>query len=377
MKASEFKKIASAIGLFANVRETAKPPESLIGVQVHGGVAKLIAGRGLEKFGQGVIVTLDGEYTGKYSYTVQARPFLQAAKVITAKQEIEIDVAEKGVTISTSDGGKIFLKAEGELREAGFPKKPRLFVVRSQVTGAQFAQLAKVFDTVHGDFDIEAPSLEQVDGVTHLVAVQPSGRAMYAHLEVPGELLEPESNGYSAAAYAAFWQAMKPLEDDGVIEWGEDGLLAVSGRVELYSTPYKVAAYDAKTRSSEPPRNPDPWPIMSLKGEPSVGFTIDKKTLIEIVRGVMPFDEHGRVVLEVKKGELKATAFGAEGGMTVPVDTLNEGHRACNAEYLLKLLRAIEGKSVTIGWAQQPAMILGTPEMVGWTILLAPVALNA
>jgi hypothetical protein len=63
--------------------------------------------------------------------------------------------------------------------------------------------------------------------------------------------------------------------------------------------------------------------------------------------------------------------------MTVPVDTLNEGHRACNAEYLLKLLRAIEGKSVTIGWAQQPAMILGTPEMVGWTILLAPVALNA
>jgi DNA polymerase III sliding clamp (beta) subunit (PCNA family) len=140
-------------------------------------------------------------------------------------------------------------------------------------------------------------------------------------------------------------------------------------------TSYKVSAYDSKTRTSEPPRHPDPWPIMSLAYEPSVTFTMEKKPLIEAVKGVMPFDEHNRVTLAVKPGGIEASAFGHEKGMFVPAETKNEGHRSVNADYLLRLLRAIDGKSVTIGWAQQPAMIISSPEMSGWTILLAPVAM--
>jgi len=372
MKASEYKQVAQVLGLFANVRESAEPPESLIGVQVSDGVAKLIAGKGLARFGQGVVVTLDGAFSGKHAYTISARPFLQAAKVIGGKQEVEFDISDKGLTIVTSEGGKVFLKVEGDLREAGFPKKPREFKVESRIPAEAFTQLAKVFDTVHADYEIEAPSMEQVGNVSHFVVVQPAGRAMYGHFEAQGS----GPDGYFASVYPQFWRSMRHLDAEGLIKWGEDGALAVSGPYELYSTPYRVSKYDSRTRRSEEPRNPDPWPIMSLSGAPSVSFTIDKKPLVEAVKGVMPHDEHGRVVLTVKEGYLNVAAFGQEGGMTVPAETLHDGNRACNAEYLLKLLRAIDGKSVTIGWAQQPAMILSAPEMKGWTILLAPIALN-
>lgn len=374
MKASEFKELVQVLNLFANVRETAKPPESLIGVQVNGGVAKLIAGSGPA----GTVVTLEGETPGKFAYTVDARPFLQSAKVISGKQEVTLEVTEQGLTIVTSEGGRVTLKAEGRLLDAGFPKKPKMFVVRSHVRGAAFKQLAKVFDTIHGDYEIEAPSLEQVEGTSHFVCIEPvkEKRAMYAHFETTGEDLEPDAKmGYAVAGYPAFWRSLKHLEADGLIEWGEDGVMALSGPYAIYSTPYRVSPYDPKTRRSEPPRNPAPWPIMALKGEPSVLLTIEKKPLIEAIKGVTPYDEHNRVTLSVRAGGVEVSAFGQEKGMFVPADTKNEGHRSVNSDYLLKLLRAMDGKSVTIGWAQQPAMILSAPEMEGWTILLAPVAM--
>jgi hypothetical protein len=196
---------------------------------------------------------------------------------------------------------------------------------------------------------------------------------MYAHYETTGT----GEDGYHAAAYSVFWRSLKHFSDDGVIEWGEDGVLARSGVCELYVTPYRVAKYDPKRKASEPPRNPAPWPIMSLRGDPSVSFTVDKKQLIEAVKGVMPYDEHARVTLTVNDGFVNVAAFGVEGGMTVPAQTLHEGNRACNSEYLLRLMRSMDGKMITIGWAQQPAMILSAPEMQGFTILLAPVALNS
>lgn len=374
MKASEFKELVSVLSLFANVRETAKPPENQIGVQVSNGVAKLIAGSGPA----GTVITLEGETPGKFSYTVEARPFLQSAKVITGKQEVSLDISEKGITISTSDGGRVFLKAEGRLLDAGYAKKPKTFVVRSHVRASAFKQLANVFDAIHGDSDIEAPSLEQVEGTSHFVCVEPpkEKRAMYAHFETTGEDLEPEAKmGYAVAGYPVFWRSLKPFKADGLIEWGEDGVAAVSGPYELYVTPYRVSPYNPKTRKSEPPRNPAPWPIMAMQGKPSVSLTMDKKPLVEAIKGVMPYDEHNRVTLAVRPGGVEVSAFGQEKGMFVPADTLNEGHRSVNAEYLLRLLRAMDGKSITIGWAQQPAMILSAPEMENWTILLAPVAM--
>lgn len=372
MKASEFKEIVQVLSLFANIRETAKPPESQIGVQVNNGVAKLIAGSGPA----GTVVTLDGETPGKFSYTVEARPFLQSAKVITGKQEVTLDINEKGVTISTSEGGRVFLKAEGRLLEAGYAKKPKVAVVRTALPGPAFKQLAKVVDAINDDFEVDPPGLEQIEDKTHVVIVQPlKSRAMYARFEAVGERLEPEIDGYHVAAYALFWRAMKHFTADGLIEWGEDGLLAISGPYELYATSYRVSEYDPQTRRSEPPRHPDAWPIMSLAYEASVLLTMEKKPLVEAIKGVMPFDEHNRVTLSVGPSGVEVSAFGQEKGMLVPADTKNEGHRSVNADYLLKLLRAMDGKSVTIGWAQQPAMILSAPEMVGWTILLAPVAM--
>jgi hypothetical protein len=369
MKASEFRQIASVLGLFATVRETAEPPANLIGVQVSEGVAKLIAGQGPA----GVVVTLDGEHPGKFAYTVSARPFLQASKVITGKQTVEIAVKPDGLHLTTSEGGKVFLGVEGHLSEAGFPKKPKSFTVESTVQAAQLNQLAKMFDAIHEDFEIEAPSMEQVGDVSHFVCVQPikDKRAMYAHLAVKG--VGPDSH---ASTHPVFWRSLKHMDADGLIRWGQDGALAVSGPYELYGLPYRVSPYDKATRRSEAPRFPEPWPIMALAGEPSVSLVADKKALIEVLKGVMPLDEHGRVTVSVSEGLINVAAFGTEGGMTIPAETLNEGHRACDAALLLKLLRAMDGKKVKIGWAQQPPMILSNDDMPGWVILLAPVALS-
>lgn len=372
MKASEFKRITTALALFASSRETAEAPESLIGVQVSNGVAKLIAGKGPA----GVVVTLVGDTPGKFAYTVSARPLLQAAKVITAKQEVEIKVTESHAEITTSDGGSVHLARDGSLSEAGFPRKPKEFVVESQVRGEQFGQLASVFDAIHGDYEIEAPSLQQIGDESHFVCVTPvkDKRALYGHLTVAGK----GENEYFAAAYPVFWRSLKALDADGVIRWGNEGVMAVSGAVELYTTPYRVSPYDPKTRRSETPRPPEPWPIMALAGAPSVGLTVDKKAMIEAVKGVMPNDEHGRIVVEVKPdGLVNLSAFGTDKGIQIPGQTVHKGHRACDSALLLKALRAIDGKTATIGWAQQPAMIISAPEMAGWTILLAPVALSA
>lgn len=372
MKASEYKELAQASGVFASPREGAMPPESLIGVQVGRGKAKFISGSGPAV----MIASLPGEYAGRFSYTIEARPFLQAAKVVTGKQEVTIDIEPEGVTISTSDGGRVFLRAGGLLSEAGFAKKPKAFVVRSSINASAFSQLAKVFDVVHGDIEIEAPSLEQVDEASHLVAVQPGSRAMYVHFETLGEMLEPEIRGYNAAAYPSFWRSLKHFNAAGLIDWGEEGVLASSGQYELYATPYRVARYDPETRTSESPRAPDPWPILALAAKPTVSFTVEKKPLMEAIKGVMPRDEHGRVTLAVRSGALEVVAWGEESGIRMPVESLNEGHRAASSGYLLKLLRAMDGKSVTIGWSQQPPLVLASPEMEGFTILLAPVALS-
>jgi hypothetical protein len=369
MKASEFKSIATAIGVFASARETAKAPESLIGVQSRNGVVKLIAG----SKHAGTTVVLSSETEGNFGYTIEARPFLQASKAITGKQEVELLVMPEGLTIKASQGGKIELKPTGlSLKEAGFPRKATNPSVVASIYAEKFQQLAKVFDAVHGDREIEAPSLEMLNGEAVFVCLSSGNRAMYAMFRVPAE----GPKGYYAAAYPDFWRALKIMKDNGAIRFGEDGVLATDGTREVFVTPYRVAKYDPNTRTSEEPRNPEPWPVLVVGKDPTVRAQLDKKALIETVKGALPGDEHNRVTINVDAGTVEVRAFGAESGMTLPADTVAHGTRSVNADYLLKLLRAIDGKAVTLAWGQSPAVIISSPEMDGFTILLAPVALS-
>lgn len=362
MKVSEFRDICDALARFASVRETAKPPESLIGVQVSKGELRLIAGSDVA----GMVVMV-GPAEGEFGYTIQARPFLQSAKALTAKDTVDIIADTDRLTVKASGGGSVKFNRVGKLLDAGFPRKPKDPQASVHVDVGQFEQISQLFTVISAK--VEVPTIQRVGDTAYISAVAPGDRPRYASLRLDG-CEGPE--GYSASGYLDFWEALKALEHSGTLKWGRGGVSAISGPYECYSAPYLVSKYDPKTKTAEPAREPDGWPILEAKS-PTISFTLDKKTLIALVKGQSPHDEHNRITLEVDNGSVEVRPYGSEEGQSVPASTQGSGVRSVNAEYLLGLLNKIDSKEITVGWGGQPALSLTAKGYERWTILLAPV----
>ena len=374
MKVSEYRKVVDALGRFATTRETARGPESLIGVQCSVLQIKLIAGSSVA----GVVVQLPSEDCDTttdgplhFSYTVDARALLQSAKILPAKETIRFKIDRNMLSVIVSGGGKLELKATDTLlNQAGFHKKPKVFTAKAFVYGESFARIARIFSEISEK--VEVPSI-QIDGkYAYAVAVSSGKRARYANIRLEGD----GPDGYSASGYLDFWESLKSLTADGEVGFGRNGILAVSGNIECYSAPYLTSRYDPETKISHEPKEPPAWPILGTKNM-LTSFKMERKGLIDIIRGQAPNDEHQRVTVRISKNAVFISAFGSETGLTIPTETTGSGFRSFRADYMTGLLRAMDSKEVTVCWGDPAKAIrIDAVEYPNWTILLAPISLD-
>ena len=368
MKVTEFRTIADALARHATTREKNSGPTSRIGVQVSNGVLKLISGTSTA----GMIATVQPA-EGKFSYTVDARPFLQAAKVLPAKDQLEMVATASELTLNTSAGGGLRLQSSGELRDAGFAKKPKDPRATASVPDAEWVRLAKTIKEVSQE--LVAPSIHAVGSDVNISIVAPGGlHPRYATCTLP--FLSGE-DGYYASAYNEFFESLRALEGDGVLSFGKDGVLASAGRLEAYSGAYLVSPYDDTTKRAEEPREPEPWPILRVSGEMAVSFTIDRKNLLAVVKGQAPYDSENRITMEVTAESLVIRPYGSESEQRLPASTQGSGVRSVRADYLGGYLSTMDCKEVTVGWhTTAKAIVVSGDGYERWTLLVAPVALR-
>jgi hypothetical protein len=206
----------------------------------------------------------------------------------------------------------------------------------------------------------EVPTVNLIDGEVFVTCPSPT-RAQMVSLTLPGEGAEVASN-----ARLPFWDALRALDIDGTLSWGPDGIVAKSGLSECFSAPYHpdMVAWDAVKVN---PRATDAF----------ISFTLDRKSLINVVKGQAPLDEHNRVTFEVDTDSVSIRAYGIEDGQLVPCQTAGRGVRSVNADYLNGILASMDAKEVTVRWTPQaPAISIAAKEYDKWTILLAPVILR-
>ncbi len=368
MRVSELRKIVEPLARFATTRETAQPPVSLIGVQARMESVKFIAGTSTS----GSIVTVPEGISVKEvaNFAISARQLLQAVKVLPAKEEVDVVVDLSRLSIVAAGGGKVEFDSVCPLSNVGFARKPKDFVAKGKIAGKEFKRIARVFKEISAK--VEVPAVQVVGNYAYATAIAPGNRGRYATFKFEAE----GQNEYNMSAYLDFWTALAGIEDDGFLYWGPKGLLAKSDNVEIYSAPYLVSKYDQKTKTAELPRETAPWPLLQIKGELDTGFTIERKALLDIVRGQAPFDEHNRVTLIVDAGSLRVTPFGGDSGMEVPVTAHGKGIRSVRADYMTGLLSNMDSRDVSLRWGSGvPAVSIAAEDYEGWTILLAPVAL--
>jgi hypothetical protein len=368
MKVSELRNIAASLSVFATTREKASGPESLIGVQYVGGTGKFIAGNSRAATVVGASIEGDGK---DQRFTIPARPFLQAAKVLPAKHEAELRVDDGRFSILAAGGGRVDIDAVGTIKDAGFASKPKGDNVRASgnIPAAEWKRVAKLFKSISAK--VMVPSVQHVSGRGYAIALSP-GESRYACFSFPAT----GDNEYNMAGYRDFWEGLAAIVEDGILQWGIGGIVAVGGQVEVFSAPYLVSPYNPETRTSAPPSEQIPWPILQIDGELETGFTVDRKKFIDVIKGQAPFDEHNRVTLQVDTGSLRVMPFGTESGMDFPVEVHGRGIRSVSADNLNGLLSNMDSKEVTLRWgAGIPAVSIAAPEYAQWTILLAPVTL--
>jgi hypothetical protein len=357
MKVSEYRLIADALSRFATTREKATGPDTKIGVQCSNGRLKLISGSA----DAGMVVDVS-PCEGKFSYIVEARPFLQAAKVMPAKDTVTIDATEQRLEVVASGGGRVTLNPVGALGEAGLPRKPKDMRASANLYGEKFGQASKVFRAVIDRRDLPTATRDGIlvtftvaDGMLYITTVEAVGKAKYANL-----MADATGEDIAIGVPVEFTDAWKALEQDGTISIGTDGVIAKSGIFECFSRAISQSGL----------------PVMQFKGE-GVGFTINRKNLIEVVKGQAPHDEHNRITLDIDTGLLAIRPYGSENGQSVPAQTHGSGVRSVNAEYLVGLLGSIDSREVTVRWAPAaPAISIAAKEYAQWNILMAPVILH-
>jgi hypothetical protein len=368
MKVSEFRTYIDLLSRFATTREKATGPQSYVGIQKRGAELKFISG--VSTAGVVVDIPEHESETGNFTYTVNARPLLQSAKVLPAKANITIVADRGGLHIQTEGGGVFDLsKTDVSMREAGFAKRPKEFQAEGPVSVKNLKRMSKLFKAVSAK--IEVPGVQVKGGTAFATVVAPGNRAQYVNYRFPAS----GQDGYNMAAYRSFWEALTHFQSDGILKWGKQGVLLESDGATCFSAPYLTSTYDPAIGVG-PAQEAPPWPIMMATEKSDIAFTIDRKVFIDIVKGQAPLDEHNRVTFIVDTGSVRVTPFGSTDGMDVPCKGKGTGIRSVSADYLNGLLSHMDAKEVTLRWDDGvPAISITAEDYENWTILLAPAGL--
>ena len=336
---------------FATIREKSEGIDTRIGVQAGGGRLKFISGDGVN----GMIVDVM-DTSAKSSFYIAARPFLQGIKALPAKSNVDIQVDKDGLTLVSDKGGKLRLAARGPLSAAGFAKPPkgdvRAVVDIDSATADQISRLYPAIVSGEEKLSETYGSIAIVANTAYITFVEPSVKTKYASYKT--ECFTNEE--CEIVASSAFWEAMTSSGGGEIMI--QDGITVRKGNRILYATH----------------TNEESWPVFGVDGKQET-FTCERKVLIDVLKGQMPHEKFGRVVLSWKDDALEIRPFGGEGGQTIPVKTSGDAIRGMDGQLLVSVLNALTDKQVTVGIvAGSPAVILLSESYKDWTLMIAPLS---
>jgi hypothetical protein len=376
MNISAFKRSVDALARLASAK-TSSPssdPRSKIGVQVdRSGNLTLIAGSP----GAGVLCRMQDKIDndGKpYLFAVDAKTMLQAAKVLKGKGTVHFSVDDDGLTVNVDGGGSVRMAYSCSLKEADFPPKPKSLDSSVSIGASEWDIIYRMISAID-PLNIEPPTVEFDTDRVHIVAVARGERPCYVRLTKKTNDCQTQV----ASPVIEFWDAIKCLDKDGTLSWGSEGFLATIDDLQVWGIPLLFGGYSQDGGEPKGGKPPAPWPVLAIKGEPIAMAAVNRTAMIDAIRGVIPnddIDEYGRITIEIKNNQISLMPFGDESGISFPAKTAGSSTRSIRGEYIVKMLRASVGKEVTLSMYQSPPISIGSPDMPGWTVLVAPVALG-
>jgi hypothetical protein len=354
LKVTKYREIVDCLARYATPREKATGPKAAIGVQSDGTTLKLISGT--ETAGM-ITVVPDAQVDGVFVYAISARPLLESAKVLPTKDTVTISATKDALVVTASGGGSLVLRAEGAIKDVGFPAKPKGEPkATGRIDAIRWGQLSRIIPEIADK--IERPSIHTGLGELHISIASPGNRPRYASIGLPSGSNADDS----VVTELDFWLGLRALQsDNGVLAVHEHGVIAKAGGNEVYSTILQ--------REFQ-------WPLLS----PVVGrvsFDMERGQLSTAIKAQASGDEFNRVTVNVSKGMVKFSPFNKEGGLSIPAKTTGEGTKSFNADYMKSLLSAMtDTKHVTLSWGDDPKIQVSAKEYDGWLMLIAPVALG-
>lgn len=366
---SDYKSAAEMLGKFANVREGAPEPTDRILIQFDS-VVKFVAGDDHST----VIVDTGVPVPTKGKALVSARLFLQAAKTLRGKGDVAFELDGKGgAVLKTHTGGRVVLPRLAEALPGWVrPSDESANAIVLETPVGFWPDLSKVVGVGPGKhyWPWDMVHFEMYEGQLSLVWTD--NYRWVSHPLATG--LNLSGYKYLGSVPVEFIKSLKAFEGTTGFTLSGDRMHVSSGSSGAVSR--LVWAVNPKTgeRLFEQARLGGQRPVDVL-----TGASVNRKDFIDNLKAVSSADEHGRVTVMVKQGEVKVYGYGHErdGSMTMKANsTQGNGYISFNEELATKVLSGLKDKEVTFLF---PSRGMGPVQFKeskwGWRIYLAPIAL--
>jgi DNA polymerase III sliding clamp (beta) subunit (PCNA family) len=345
------------------VREGAQSPRDRILVQSSPSSMKLVAGNKSST----LVLSLPSETKTRSVFTVAARVLLQSAKVLVGKGEVTLEADDKGLHLHTSTGGRAtFPRIDGSPRDFILPAKQTEMIAEFE----DLSRMGKVLKACAGDIPPHtwvSVTTAGREGETTTIALTASDAHKYARVDLGGG----EGLEVPYLFHADALDGFKAIEEPGKVEWSENTVEFVTATKRLV----------ARSHQGEG------WKNIGFPSRGAIaGIKMDRKVLIEAIKGVSGKDPHERFQIAMSR---KGMTHGEDGVYIGSFDSTDwyrvdgtpQGESAplaLSAAYALDILRSMDGKMVTIRWPESKAdltKVAFSSEENRWTkILLAPIA---
>ena len=355
MNKSEYTALVRQLSTFGESKENSFGVGTRLGVQWMAGSLALITG---SELGTCVVRCDKASVRGPshdLSYHVDFRPFAQSVKAITGRVDITFEVTEDALIVHTTAGGKLRLKKQGPLADAGFLRKPRDMEISFEIPSIDTlsAMAEGVFKTKE--------KLEHTYGTIvddAIIFVEPKGHTKYACLRVRN------MNSRPLIVRDSFWAAIKGLKK-GRISAGPHGIMAVTDTSSVY---HKVEHVSEQW---------DPWPLLDVSGE-FAEVIVDRKAAIAAFKAMLPREEYQRVNISFADGKLHVSPYGSDDEQVIPAKrTRGTGQRLVNAQLLIDMFSNMDpARDVAIRLTTAPAVVLAGDGFEDWTLMIAPTVLS-
>ena len=346
--------------LASEINRTYEPTDRVL-IQASRGRLKLVAGTA-----DSTLVVDAGETTAQGKALVSAKLVLNSAKALRGKGTVEFTVSPAGAAVRVSTGAEMLLANVDDAMPDWVRPKVTSFAVPF---GEGFlAEAARVFDATTGkSWPYSHIAISAEDGILTLTATD---RYAYSSVSLEGAEELPEQ-GYLGSISSVFTGQLRGLDAAGQVHV-IDGKATRNGGyltdevVTLVSGPYTAAT--RFVRAASLPHTD----MFAAEAETSV--SLDKKVLIDMVKGVGTNDQHNRVTLVARNAALTIHPYqDPTTSMKVPAKVEGaDGSVGVSADILSRCLTAYPGKTASLGWSRVRAPITLLDRSWPWRMYLAP-----